>query len=146
MMSAERAALDIRGHSMHSSPSEGARTVGELPTTPFPFSRDLEKGFSWVAWRELGHWLRDGNEPTQAPGASGRNRAAGQGIPPGTPTVAGAMALVYTQGSGRTGNRMTQLDVRGRRARFGRAALAYFGKAWTELPAGRQDIQILRPV
>ena len=56
------------------------------------------------------------------------------------------MAVTYSTGKAKCGNRERQLKVRTKLNRWVQSAFMVWGKKWTQLPAGRADWNILRRV
>ena len=96
--------------------------VGEGPTFAFEVSAEVAKGFSMDEVEALGHWRRIERHgvPRSSPGSK---RKRGQGDNP-------AMALRYSSGIGRMGEREEQLRVRSRVIALVRAALDAYGQPW----------------
>lgn len=67
---------------------------------------------------------------------------------PGAPAAKGIMALRYSAGEGRRGERSEQLELRRRFNAVVRGGLQRWfeaGKSWLELPAGTADWNVLIP-
>ena len=67
---------------------------------------------------------------------------------PGAPAAKGIMALRYSAGEGRRGERSEQLELRRRFIAVVRGGLQRWfeaGKSWLELPAGTADWNVLIP-
>ena len=134
-------ALGLTAHSEHGSPSDMALTIGAHSSFGTFLREDV---------RELGHWLRLGALEDclegGAAGAQGRRRGAGIGrqATGAFTNNAAECAARYAQGGGRMGRRTAQLRVRRRWLGAVRAALAKWGRPWTELPAGRGDYSVLK--
>ena len=133
MAAAEFDALQLTGHSPHTTGCDMVRFAGE------------RAGFSMPAdARAIGHWLRDRN--AQQPDPRRVRGAPTRGQPDGAPCSRGDMALRYSQGGVRRGEREEQLDVRGRLVALVRRGLVLWGKGWQTLPRGTEDWEILRAV
>jgi hypothetical protein len=96
--------LGVKGHSMHVSLVDIARTIGRNPTFPFELDRAAARGFSRDDRRELGHWAgeaemesNDEDAPVGAQAQRGRGRRM-EGN--GRASRRGAMDLVYSRGRG----------------------------------------------
>ena len=134
----------FRGHSMHGTLADLARFIG-----PANGPEGL-RGFGYDDIRELGHWQRDANEPTDAAEAARRATAAGLQAPaPGAAALRGAMPVRYSSGAGRRGERTRQVEVRALMINWMRVALARVRGGWRALlPHVRQtgsDWDVLFP-
>jgi hypothetical protein len=152
---AEMASMNLQGHSLHASPPEWARTIGEWPQWCAPraqLTSGLAHGFSESDTNALGHWLRDAgakqtaaaaHAATMAAPALARREAAIASLP-GNRSTRGNMNVYYGQagtGGQRVSERMLQLRVRQRLVHTVRAALN--GRDWRDLPRGIDDLSIL---
>ena len=127
MTAAEFTEAGITAHSPHGTPADLVRFMG------------ARGGFGGSDQRVAGHWLRDKSAAQTAPVRPAR------GVPAGARNERGAMALRYTQGSGRRGERQEQLDLRGRLVRALRGALEASPVPWHELPRSLESWDILIP-
>ena len=127
----ERRAHGMTAHSLHGSLSDYARFIGEFPEAPFPLPPPLRRGFTRTEVRELGHWLRDKNEPDDVPPSA---RGSGPAAPPGARPQRGAMEDGYTRGDGRIGERGSQLQVRTRLLQYLAAAVRAAAAGWMQMP------------
>ena len=138
LLEAERQAWSYSTHAFHGTWTDVARMVGEGPTFAFEVSAEVAKGFSMDEVEALGHWRRIERHgvPRSSPGSK---RKRGQGDPP-------AMALRYSSGIGRMGEREEQLRVRSRVIALVRAALDAYGQPWYSLPLGDKAWSICKPL
>lgn len=144
--------LKLRGHSLHGSPADWARLIGEWPSPPSPSMPSGDPGFSDPSINALGWWLRKGEaQPPQQRGRKGGRKGGRQGGRQGgeadDSARAGAMQLEYCSGDSRVGVREQQLRLRRRLYRWARAALkawtAHWKVDWWRLPEGRLDLRVL---
>ena len=134
----ERLGWSYSTHAFHGTWSDVARMVGESPTFAFDVSAEVAKGFSMDDVEALGHWRRIAKHGAPRSSPSGK-RKRGQGDNP-------AMALRYSSGAGRLGEREEQIRVRSRVIALVRAALEAAGQPWSSLPFGPQSWDLCRPV
>ena len=132
--------LGITTHSFHASGPDMGRYLS----------------FSLEENRQLGHWLRDRNAPSEIPVAAPGVRGGGRAV--GAPNLRGTMMIRYTQGSGRRGERAEQLKVRTKLLQSVQEALVKWRYAhsveakqfvdsgrpwWLALPSGIEDWSVL---
>ena len=125
-------------HAFHGTWTDVARMVGENPTFWFEVSPGVAKGFSMDDVEALGHWRRLAKygAPRNSPGSK-RKRSPGD---------APAMALRYSSGIGRVGEREEQIRVRSRVIALVRAALEAWGQPWSRLPLGVHAWDVCKPI
>ena len=125
-------------HAFHGTWTDVARMVGEAPSFAFEVSSEVAKGFSMDDVEALGHWRRIAKHgvPRSSPGSK-RKRSQEE---------APAMALRYSSGIGRMGEREEQIRVRSRVVALVRAALESWGQPWSRLPLGVHAWDVCKPI
>ena len=92
---------------------------------------------------ELGLWRRRApTPPQQEPLLIGNKGATARSCT--AQDTSKHMSKRYTQGTGRVGRVQRQMRVMNKFVSLIARALKKFGKAWTSLPPGRKDLQILK--
>ena len=141
--------VGARGHSFHGTPSDLAAVVGPAPSLPFIVEDRDKPGFDRAAVNGLGHWLRLHGAVHDERPADDVVRAAvtGVGRAAGTANTRADQVGRYQRGTGRDGDKVTQLKLRSRLVRIMRAAIAHYApEGWWKLPRGALSRLILAPV
>ena len=120
--------LSLTFHGFHGAGADLVRYLSSLP------GYDFSEGDI----RAIGHWLRDKNAPQEQVTRAGRHTV-------GAANQRGDMAMRYTSGVGRIGERAEQLALRARLIAAVRGALAAYGRHWTTLPRTLEAWSVLFP-
>ena len=115
-------------HGFHGAGADLVRYLSSLP------GYDFSEGDI----RAIGHWLRDKNAPQEQVTRAGRHTV-------GAANQRGDMAMRYTSGVGRIGERAEQLALRARLVAAVRGALAAYGRHRTTLPRTLETWSVLFP-
>ena len=151
----DTAAMSIRGHSMHATFPDWARTIGPQPNFESSLPEPLKRGFGGEDVQALGHWLRDEGAKAEATAEQAARdaegwdarRAAAIASLRGRPATRGRMANYYGMAgtaANRFSERAVQLRLRQRLAHTVKFLIDQAG-GWMTLARGQADIATLTP-